>query len=137
MLATNNNGSIVFNHNNDSFNVLITTERCKIRATEESDLMNHVALRQDPQVVAFNDDGQPKSAEWTTDFVLNKSQFEKGPYPGSYSVFKKEDGAFLGTFSLEPQDKQEEIAIDFCCIKNPSSALWHRDWINLKDKNDD
>lgn len=104
------NNSISFNYNNDNFSVLIKTERCEMRQAEEIDLMDYISLWQDPQVIAFNGDGQPKSVEWITDFVLNKSQFKKGSYFGCYSAFQK-DGTFIGSFSLEPQTKQGEISI--------------------------
>jgi RimJ/RimL family protein N-acetyltransferase len=96
--------------------IFLETERLILKNTELSDLDNLVALRSDPDVMKYIDDGSTHTEERVKGFLSFAIPYQKKYGIGFCSVFDKESGNFIGQaglFHIGFDDTNPEIEIAY------------------------
>ncbi|MBV8801388.1 MAG: GNAT family N-acetyltransferase [Gammaproteobacteria bacterium] len=101
--------------------IALETERLILKFLDASDLDNLIALRSDPDVMKYLDDGSIHTEEKVKDFLLNLAiPYQEKHGTGFFAVFEKESGHFIGQaglFHLGFYDKQPDIELAYRLYK--------------------
>ena len=104
----------------NDFSASIKDEKIFMRPVLNSDLKKCIKLYGDPKVTSLYEDGTPKSEEAVAKIINDAcTQRLKNPSPfGLYSVFKNEDGKFIGQADFFYDDQHlGEIEIGYILRK--------------------
>lgn len=110
--------NISFHYDSHVVRVEIETKNLHIKSYSDSDFENCVALYGNETITKFFDHGKPRSRLEVEQYIQEKSDrfFNNGEPFGLFSIFDKENMAFIGQVDLVPTD--EIGVVEIGCILN-------------------
>ncbi|MBX3718726.1 MAG: GNAT family N-acetyltransferase [Parachlamydiales bacterium] len=108
-----------FNFNDQKLDIHRRTEHLYIRSYLSEDFDRCVALYGDKEITKYFDHGEPRSPAETLDFINERGRryFDQGQPFGLFSVFLKENRAFIGQVDLVPTGIPGEVEIGWILRK--------------------
>lgn len=93
--------------------VEIETERLYIRSYEDRDFENCIRLYSDPMITKYFDHGVPRTRKEVEDLIDERGNkyFNKGEPFGLFSLFYKENNAFIGQADLFPTEEPGTVEV--------------------------
>jgi [ribosomal protein S5]-alanine N-acetyltransferase len=110
---------ISFHFERDSLQVEIETGRLFICSYRDSDFENCVSLYSDKEITKYFDYGNARTRNEVTAIVQEKAikYFSQGKPFGLFSIFRKNDMAFIGQIDLLPSEEPGVLEIGFILHK--------------------
>ncbi|MFS8562814.1 MAG: GNAT family N-acetyltransferase [Rhabdochlamydiaceae bacterium] len=120
---------ICLSFTSNTVDVKIKTERLAIHSYIDDDFENCVLLYGDDKITRYFDHGKPRSRAEVEEYIRERGRkhFDKGSPFGLFSIFDKQDGAFIGQVDLLPTT--EAGIFEIGCILH---AKYHNQWVGTE-----
>ncbi|MGH2611414.1 MAG: GNAT family N-acetyltransferase [Rhabdochlamydiaceae bacterium] len=103
----------------DTLQIKMETERLFICSYRDSDFEDCVSLYSNKEITKYFDYGKARTRHEVTSLIREKGSkyFSRGKPFGLFSIFRKNDMAFIGQIDLLPSDKEGVLEIGFILHK--------------------
>ena len=96
--------------------IIATTNRLELRKFSLSDAEGFYGLNEDPEVIKYTGDQAFRDITEARNFIEQYDHYEKWGY-GRWSVYRKDDGSYLGFCGLKYSAEKEETDLGFRFFK--------------------